>query len=624
MIKKLKQKLKTRINNLKDRLQITTILRTMYFKLAPYGTRRYKISRKLLRGIFNNFRLLNIRYQYWIKHFDTIDQEEIQQITENIRLMSEKPLLSVIMPVFNPDIKHLEKAIASVQNQIYPHWELCIADDASTKPGIREVIQKYIKADQRIKAVFREENGHISAASNTALDIASGEYIVLLDHDDKLHPLALYYVAQEISSHPESEVIYSDEDKLTGRGKRIDPYFKSDFDYELLLCQNMVSHLGVYKTATVRKIGGFRIGLEGSQDYDLLLRVIEQIERHQIRHIPKVLYHWRISKQSVATSVDVKPYALEAGAKALQDHLSNQEINAEVKTYKKYGYEINYAIPDPEPYVTCFIKTKQASDLLIQSLYSLFENTGYENLKLYVTIEKNQRDDHLLESIRKINPNQINFLFNEGPSDYLEIINPIIKNEKADFLGFLDSACMSYSDRWLETIISIASNTSIGAVSPKLVYESKLIHSCGVILGVNELPKHLFNGVSQAGPDYYFGWSNLNKGYSALPAGCILVNRAKFQLAGGFNFDCQNDNARIIDLSLKLKELGLRNIMTPNANIIVSKAQTQATTKSNGELIISTKDKKNINKRWEKWVKNDPAFNPNLTIHHGKPMVKNP
>ncbi|MFO8054968.1 MAG: glycosyltransferase [Bacteroidales bacterium] len=264
-----------------------------------------------------------------------------------------------------------------------------------------------------MKAVFRKQNGHISAASNSALSLASGDYLVLLDHDDKLHPLALYFVSKEIKSHPESVVIYSDEDKLTERGKRIEPYFKSDFDYELLLGQNMVSHLGAYKSEIIRKIGGFRIGLEGSQDYDLLLRVIEQIELHQIRHIPKVLYHWRISKQSVANTVDVKPYALEAGIQALQDHLLNQEINAEVKTYERYGYKIKYAIPHPEPHVTCFIKSEQASDRLIQNIDSLVENTNYNKLSLFITIDKGNSDPQIIDTLQKIKPSQINFLYND-------------------------------------------------------------------------------------------------------------------------------------------------------------------------------------------------------------------
>ena len=621
MREKLSQKLKSQIQRIIDRLRITNFLRMVYFKLAPYGTQRYKLSRKLLRHILNNFRLLNIRYQYWIKHFDTLKEKDLQQYHEKIEVMPRKPLLSVIMPVFNPNVKYLEEAIISVRKQIYPQWELCIADDASTKPGVRELIKKYVESDQRIKAVFREHNGHISAASNSALRLASGEFIVLLDHDDILHPLSLYYVASEITSYPEVAVIYSDEDKLTARGKRIDPYFKSDFDYELLLCQNMVSHLGAYKTSTVHKVGGFRIGLEGSQDYDLLLRVIEQIEHHQIRHIPKMLYHWRISKQSVSTSTDIKPYALEAGVRALQDHLSNQEIDAEINNYGKYGFNIKYAEPQTEPHMACFIKSDQISDQLIQSIDSLFENTDFKDLRLYIITDQNQLNHQALEILQKINPTKIDLISNVGPLDYHQVINSTINQINADYLGFIDPACLSFSDRWLENLISIARNPEIGMVSPRLVYKNALIHSCGVVLGADAVANHLFNGAPQIGPDFYFGWAHLNKGYSALPTGCLLIKRSAFQMVGGFDFDYQNENACIIDFCLKIREHGLRNIMTPSVNVVVNQDQTQANLYSNGELILIENDKDLLYKRWKNYFTNDPSFNPNLTIYHGKPMV---
>ncbi len=618
---KFSQKLDSQIKKIKDRFRITTFLRTIYFKLAPYGTQRYKLSRKFLRFFLNNFRLLNIRYQYWIKHFDSLSAKDLQQYDKKITMMPRKPLLSIIMPVFNPNIKYLEEAINSVREQIYPQWELCIADDASTKPGVRELIRKYVKTDQRIKAVFRKHNGHISAASNSALGLASGEYIVLLDHDDKLHPLALYYIAQEITSHPEAVVIYSDEDKLTAGGKRIDPYFKSDFDYELLLCQNMVSHLGAYKTMAVRQIGGFRIGLEGSQDYDLLLRVIEQNEHNQIYHIPRILYHWRISKQSVSTSTDVKPYALEAGTRALQEHLSNQEIDAEIKNYGKYGFNINYAKPQTDYHVACFINSEQISNQTIQGIESLLENTDHKNLRLYITTGPNNLDPQTRERLEYINPTQINLITNKEPLDYLKIIHSTINQKRADYLGFIDPACLSFSDQWLENLISMAHNPGIGAISARLVYENAYIHSCGIILGADDVANHLFNGVPLIGPDFYFGWAHLNKGYSALSTGCVIINRSNFQMVGGFDFDYQNKIASMIDLCLKLKEHGLRNIVTPYANVVVNKTHIQAKSKSNGALILNEEDKGLLSKRWKNYFKNDPAFNPNLTIHHGKPMV---
>lgn len=235
------------------------VLRSIYLRLAPKGSKLYALTHIFLR------KLLNARYSYWIRHFDTYNQEQHQVILKELTLLSTKPLISVLMPVYNPNPEFLDQAIRSVLNQIYPYWELCIADDASTISGVKDVIEKHHKSEPKVKVVYRTTNGHISAASNTALAMARGDFIALLDHDDLLHPLALFEVAKEINAHPDSVVIYSDEDKITPRGSRIDPYFKSDFDPDLFLSQNMVSHLGVYLRKAIVNIGGFRAGLEGSQ-----------------------------------------------------------------------------------------------------------------------------------------------------------------------------------------------------------------------------------------------------------------------------------------------------------------------------------------------------------------------
>ncbi|MFN2304404.1 MAG: glycosyltransferase family 2 protein, partial [Anaerolineales bacterium] len=323
-------------------LHMKSALRSAYEKLAPVGSWRYRLTRGLIHGIRRQLRLSDIHYRQWIACCDTLDETDLQRFQEQLSELELTPTISILMPVYNPTLDYLDEAIQSVRNQVYPHWELCIADDASTQSGVHALIQSQIESDARIKVIFREQNGHISAASNSALALATGAYVALLDHDDRLHPLAILRVVQAINKNPQCEVIYSDEDKLTAKGKRIDPYYKSDFDYDLLLGQNMISHLGVYRTETVREVGGFRLSYEGSQDYDLVLRVIEKVNPHQIIHIPKVLYHWRISEQSVATNIGMKPYALDAGAHALRDHLKREKITASVETFRNFGYRIYY------------------------------------------------------------------------------------------------------------------------------------------------------------------------------------------------------------------------------------------------------------------------------------------
>jgi GT2 family glycosyltransferase len=242
----------------------------------------------------------------------------------------KRPLLSVLMPTYNPPLAFLDAAIESLRSQWYADWELCIADDASTAEGVLEHLRAWARREPRIRLVTRSENGHISAASNSALQAAGGEWVVLMDQDDLLPPKALWCVVQAINEHPEAGLFYSDEDKVDEKGRRFGPYFKPAFDPDLLRGQNLISHLGVYRRALVLEAGGFRLGYEGSQDHDLALRCVDLLRAEQVVHIPQVLYHWRVHEQSTASGIEAKPYALDAGLRAVQDHLERSDLKAEV------------------------------------------------------------------------------------------------------------------------------------------------------------------------------------------------------------------------------------------------------------------------------------------------------
>ena len=243
-------------------------------------------------------------YHAWINQFEKRTEADVAAIKDRIEAMPHRPKLSIVMPTYNTPIKWLKRAIESVEEQLYPDWEFCIADDCSPDPEVAEVLKKAAARNPKIKFVVRETNGHISRASNSALELATGEFIVLLDHDDELPDHALYMVAEEINRYPDADIIYSDEDKIDEQGQRSSPYFKCQYNPDLFLGQNMISHLGVYRTELIRKIGGFRPEFDGSQDYDLALRAIDNSSPEKVRHIPHVLYHWRMIKglwHSVAT-----------------------------------------------------------------------------------------------------------------------------------------------------------------------------------------------------------------------------------------------------------------------------------------------------------------------------------
>ena len=293
-------------------ISVFSTMKQSIFYIKRYGV--FATCKKIIGKI--NF---SKRYKKWIINHEKIDKE---QILHDIESFSYLPTFSICIPVYNVEEKWLRKCIQSIQKQWYTNWQLCMADDCSTDENVRTVLKEYAQVDNRINIVYRYKNGHISEATNSALQIATGEFIVLVDNDDELAPNALYEVAKILQDHRHLDVIYSDEDKIDENGNRTNPYFKPDYCPDTLLSYNYISHMGVYRRTLIEQIGGFRKGVEASQDYDLLLRVIELTEN--IYHIPKILYHWRAISGSTALDGAEKSYAYIAGKKALEDRVKRR------------------------------------------------------------------------------------------------------------------------------------------------------------------------------------------------------------------------------------------------------------------------------------------------------------
>ncbi|RYF39811.1 MAG: glycosyltransferase, partial [Comamonadaceae bacterium] len=322
-------------------------------------------------------------YSNWVRTHDTLTDEQRAAIVKRVEAMASAPRFSVLMPTYDPDPVWLRAAIESVRAQLYPHWELCIADDASPSQEVRDILRQYADSDSRIKVVFRPRNGHISEASNSALQMAGAPWIALMDHDDLLTEHALFWMADCIVAHPDARLLYSDEDKIDEKGVRSDPYFKPDWNVDLFRSQNMFSHLGVLATDLVRAVGGFRKGMEGSQDWDLVFRCIEQLSPEQVRHVPRILYHWRIHAASTARSMNAKPYAAVAGEKALIDHFARTGVEATAE-YVGIGYRVHYALPKEPPLVSLVIPTRNALDLVRQCVESIFRKTTYPHYEIII------------------------------------------------------------------------------------------------------------------------------------------------------------------------------------------------------------------------------------------------
>ncbi|MFP2934559.1 glycosyltransferase family 2 protein, partial [Pyxidicoccus sp. 3LG] len=308
-------------------------------------------------------------YEDWIRQYGTLTDADREELRRAVEALPYKPLVSVVMPTYDTPEVWLRRALDSVRAQLYPHWELCIADDASPSPDVRRVLEEYASRDARIRFVIRPANGHISVASNSALALARGEFVALLDHDDELPEDALVRVVETLNAHPDADIVFSDEDKLDEQGRRYDPYFKPEWNLDLFRSQNLISHLGVYRTERLREIGGFRQGFEGSQDYDLALRVVERTTPERIHHVPRVLYHWRAIPGSTALDVGEKGYASTSARRALQEHLDRTASGGRIEPGPNGAlHRVRYPLPTPPPTVTVILHTHEDADARREAL----------------------------------------------------------------------------------------------------------------------------------------------------------------------------------------------------------------------------------------------------------------
>jgi glycosyltransferase involved in cell wall biosynthesis len=551
-------------------------------------------------------------YPEWIREFETPTLEARAAMRTRANGFEHKPLVSVVMPVYNPNPAWVEAAIASVQTQIYQNWELCIADDASTNPAIRPILERYAKTDERIKVVFRDVNGHISAASNSALALAQGEWIALLDHDDVVAEHALFWVVDAINRHPACRLIYSDEDKIDETGARSDPYFKCDWNPDLFYSQNMFSHLGVYHARLVRDVGGFRIGLEGSQDYDLALRCIERIAPEQIHHIARVLYHWRIHGDSTAHSSEAKPYAMIAGERAINEHLGRWGVNAKAESVG-YGYRVRYALPEFLPLVTLIIPTRNALALLQQCVESILAKTTYPNYEI-VIVDNGSDDPATLRYLEKLaSLTCISVMRDDRPFNYSALNNAAVKLARGEVVGLINNDIQVISAGWLSEMVSHALRPEVGAVGARLWYADDTMQHAGVVLGVDGIAGHAHRFLPRHNGGYC-GRASLIQSFSAVTGACLLVRKSIYEAVGGLNETELQVACNDVDFCLRVREAGYRNVWTPYAELYHHESATRGFDDTPEKLARSAQEVAYMKKRWGHELLHDPAYSPNLTL----------
>ena len=572
------------------------------YRDLKHALNRYRpvnAARRLLRRR-RRFLINPKDYREWVKKHET-DIWNPSQVRDAIHLFAYAPKISIVMPVFNTQREHLQKAVESVRDQYYENWELCICDDSSRAGHIRPMLEAWSRADQRIKVVFSDNNGGISAASNQAMGLVSGEFVGFLDHDDELSPAALYEVVKLLQVHPEADVIYSDEDKLEKNDRRSDPFFKPDWSPEYLYSLNYVCHFGVYRKQHVEAVGGLRTEFDGSQDYDLLLRVVERTQN--IFHIPEVLYHWRKSLGSTALAGQAKAYSTDAGQRAIAEHLRRSGVAATVVSSEAPNrYRVRAAITD-DPLVSIIIPTRDAVEVLERCIRSIETRTDYPNYEI-VIIDNGSSEAETLKFFSKLRHRVIRM---DEPFNYSRLNNFGVQHAKGDFLLLLNNDTEVISPGWMRAMLELCHLPEVGVAGAKLYYPDRSIQHAGVVLGIKGVAGHSHKYFPARNRGYFDSLTCI-RNYSAVTAACMLVRRDAFEAVGGFDEELRvafND----VDFCIRVREKGYRIAWTPYAELYHHESATRGFDLDPREIEL-------MKRRWKETLVNDPYYNRNLTLEY--------
>jgi GT2 family glycosyltransferase len=556
-------------------------------------------------------------YASWIRRYDTITDEDRHAIGEAIGQLVDPPLISVVMPVYETPESYLRAAIDSVRTQLYPHWELCVADDASKSPHIGNVLEEYRAADTRIKVCYRSERGQISEAGNSALALAEGEFTAFLDHDHQLPEHALYMVAAALAETPELDLIFSDEDKIDATGNRYDPHFKSDWNPDLMLSQNMVSHLAVYRRSLVEAIGGFRAGYEGSQDYDLVLRAGARTRPERIHHIPHILYHGRAASGLTAARGEERTYSAENHRRVIADYLEENGIAASVIVSAAPGcHRVRYRLPDPAPLVSLIVPTTGKLDILRTCISGILERTDYEPLELIIVPNntgERQEVFHYLEELSRA-PNVRIVPDGRSGFNFSRVANIGIAQASGELIGLINDDLEVIDPGWLGELVSHAVRPGIGAVGAMLYYPNGHIQHAGVTIGLGGVAghAHLHRPRGDLG---YFGRAAVLQNVSAVTAACLVMPKAVYCEVGPLDEEKLAVAYNDIDLCLRIREKGYRVVWTPHAELYHHESLTRGSDLDPENLQRFNLEIYEMKRRWGATMRRDPYYNPNLSLN---------
>ena len=550
-------------------------------------------------------------YQKWIALEQQALAATAEHVAEDIQSFDYSPQISLVMPVYNVKPKWLRSAVQSVQKQSYTNWQLCIADDCSTDPQLKILLKELAAAEQRISLLFLEKNQGIAGASNAACKMATGDYVGLLDNDDELASNALYEVVKAVNREPDIDCIYSDEDKISEGGHRYDPFFKPDWSPDTLRSYNYLCHFTVVKRALLEKVGRFRPGFDGSQDYDLFLRVTEQANR--IVHIPHILYHWRAIEGSVGKRGDAKMYAYDSAKKALQQHLQRVGRQGQVENGIFLGsYRIRYQLPE-QPTVTIIIPTKDKVDILKRCIDSIIDRSTYANYQI-VIVDNGSEEAATFDYYQALNAQSaVTILYYDHPFNFSAINNFAVEAVEGEYLLFLNNDTEVISTDWLEEMVGYAQRPDVGAVGSLLYYTNNTVQHGGIIVGIGGVAGHSHKYFPR--PEYgYFGRLKTVQNLSAVTAACMMIKRSVFKEVGGFEEKLShafND----LDLCLKIREKGYLIVYTPFAELYHHESISRGYENTPQKKQRFAEERAFCEERWTTVLdQGDPYYNPHLSL----------
>jgi glycosyltransferase involved in cell wall biosynthesis len=568
--------------------------------LAPYRVPERllkEIWKKLLPSRASEAAAAASEYHNWLeRHRATTG--ELKKMRQETLTFALQPLVSIITPVFNTPVGWLRECIESVLAQTYEKWELILIDDHSTDPETLRCLAELAASDSRIIVTKDEKRRGISAASNRGLTVAKGDWVAFLDHDDLLEPDALFQNVKWLQDHPDADLIYSDEDKLTERGFD-SPIFKPDWSPDYFLTCNYVCHLTLIRRKLVERVGGFRSEFDGAQDYDLFLRITEQTNR--IDHVPRVLYHWRRTLNSTADNIRCKPGMLEAGRLALEGHLERrQEAGHVAVDWRTYLYWVKRELTEAKK-ITIIIPARDNIELLARCVDSLTSKTSYTPYELVVVDNDGQSED----ARSYFSQFKHRLLHYSGPFNLSAINNFAVKQTDSPWLLFLSDHAEVLDADWLTTMAEHVQRPEVGAVGARLVYPDDRVQHAGIVLGAGEVADYAFRGLAAEAPGVC-RQLQATRNYSAVSGACLLTRRDVFENVGGFDEKCLPTNFSDIDLCLKMRRAGYLVVYTPFARLYHREPTVRRQTIEPLEVNV-------MHERWRQVLERDPFYNPNLS-----------